>query len=191
MRHVLSRRPSPAMVVACIALAVALGPASYAAVSKVARNSVGTPELKNNAVISSKVRDFSLRSWDFKRGDLPRGARGLTGPQGPVGPAGPGGPQGVPGVVGDLSLRQNSISVPGNAAGNGLYVTRAVQVNWLSGEKAISGGSSWSSDQNEEELITIYSRPLMVDGKAVGWRARGGSDVASDRIFNVQALCAK
>jgi hypothetical protein len=191
MRHAFSRRPSPAMVVACIALAVALGPASYAAVSKVARNSVGTRELKNNAVNSSKVRDFTLRSWDFMRGDLPRGERGLTGPQGPAGPFGPAGPQGVPGVVGDLTLRENSISIPGNAAGNGLYVTRAVQVNCQSGERVISGGSSWSSDQNEEELITIYSRPLIVDGKAVGWRARGGSDVASDRLFNVQALCAK
>ena len=41
MRKVL-RRPSPAMVVACLALLVALGGTSVAAVSQVARNSVGT-----------------------------------------------------------------------------------------------------------------------------------------------------
>ena len=76
-------------------------------------------------------------------------------------------------------------------AGNGLYVTRTVQVRCESGERALSGGTSWSSDANDEELVTIYSRPVMEAGKAVGWRARGGSDIATDRIFTVQVLCAK
>jgi hypothetical protein len=172
------------MVVACVALTVALGETSYGAVSKlvIPRSSVGTLELRNNSVTSAKVRDFTLRAWDFKRGDLPRG---------PAGPAGPAGPQGAAGTVGDLTLRENSVSIPGNAAGNGLYATRAIQVNCQTGEKAIAGGSTWSSDANEEELNTVYSRPLIENGKVVGWRARGGSDVASDRIFTVQVLCAK
>ena len=82
------RRPSPAMVIACIALAVALAPTSYAAVSQlVPDESVGTPQLQPNAVTSNKVRDFSLRKWDFKKSDLP-------------------------GLVGDLTLREGSITVP-------------------------------------------------------------------------------
>ena len=68
MPHVRVRRPSGAMVVACIALTVALAPASYATVSQVLPDeSVGTAQLKMDAVTSNKVRDFSLRKWDFKR----------------------------------------------------------------------------------------------------------------------------
>ena len=51
MRRVLRHRPSPALVVACIALAIALGGTSYAAVT-LPRNSVGTKQLKKNAVNS-------------------------------------------------------------------------------------------------------------------------------------------
>lgn len=49
------RGPSPAMVVACIALAVALSGVSYAA-SHLTRNSVGTAHLKNGAVTAAKIK---------------------------------------------------------------------------------------------------------------------------------------
>lgn len=178
VRHVRLRRPSPAMVVACIALTVALAPASYATVMQVVpKNSVGTPQLQKNAVTSTKIRDFTLRKWDFKQSDLPRG------PAGPAGPAG---------MVGDVTLRQASITVPaGDVSGNGLYVTRAIQIRCQSGERAIAGGTSWSSDANEEELLTVYSSPLVENGKSVGWRARGGSDIGADRVFTVEVLCAE
>jgi hypothetical protein len=90
MAHLLRFRPTPAMIVACIALFVALGSTGYA-VSKQPRNSVGTLQLRNNAVTSAKVKDFSLLRRDFKRGQLLPGPQG---PQGPAGPAGPAGPQG-------------------------------------------------------------------------------------------------
>lgn len=183
MRRLLPRRPPLALVVACIALAVVLGDVGYATVNAIVpRNSVGTPQIKANSITSAKVMDFALRAWDFKKGDLP------AGPRGPVGPAGPPGPAGM---IGDLTLRENSISIPGNQAGNGLYSTRAVQVTCQAGEKAITGGTSWSSDANEEEIQTVYSRPLIVNGKPTGWRARGGTDMAGDRLFTVQVLCAK
>jgi hypothetical protein len=175
MGNALSRRVSPAMVVACVALTVALAGTGYASVSLLPRDSVGTRELKDDAVTSTNVRDFSLRAWDFKRGGLPHG---------------PAGPPGAPGVVSDLTMRENSVAVPGNTSTNGLYVTRAAQVSCQPGEKAIAGGTRWSSDQDAEQLITVYSRPLIINGTIVGWRARGGSDVAGDRIFNVQVLCA-
>jgi len=73
MRQVRSRRVSPAMVVSCGALTVALGSTGYASVlALIPRDSVGARELKENAGTSAKVRDFSLRAWDFKRGGLPR-----------------------------------------------------------------------------------------------------------------------
>ena len=55
----LRRRPSPALVVACLALAVALGGTGYAAIVLPA-NSVGTKQLKNGAVVATKVKMHSL-----------------------------------------------------------------------------------------------------------------------------------
>ncbi len=181
MRHVFQqRRLSPAMIVACIALTVALGETSYAAVSRlVPRDSVGTSQLRNDAVTSKKVRDFSLRAWDFRRNALPRGPQGLPGAQGP------------PGVIGDLTLREQSVSVPGNTVNDRQFATRATQIRCRSDEKAITGGTRWSSDENQEDMITVYSRPFLENGKPVGWRGRGGTDVSTDRVFTVMVLCAK
>jgi len=74
-------RPSPALVVAFLALFVALSGTSYA-VSKLPAKSVGGRQLKTNAVTSAKVKDGSLLAADFRSGQLP---------QGPAGPAGPSG----------------------------------------------------------------------------------------------------
>ena len=56
-------RPSPAMVVACIALLVALGGTSIAAVTQlVPRNSVGPAQLRNGAVTNPKLRNNAVTS---------------------------------------------------------------------------------------------------------------------------------
>ena len=67
MSAIMRARPSPALVLACLALLVSLGGAGYAAVVLPA-GSVGTKQLKRNAVSSPKVKDFSLLRRDFKRG---------------------------------------------------------------------------------------------------------------------------
>jgi hypothetical protein len=64
-----SRRPSPAMVVAVIALLVALGGTGYAAY-KLPKNSVGTKQLKKNAVNSAKVKNHSLTGLDINLAKL-------------------------------------------------------------------------------------------------------------------------
>ncbi len=69
--------PSPAFVIACIALFVAMGGTGYAATQLVSG--------KEEGATASKV----------KRG--PRGKRGKTGPAGPAGLAGPAGPAGPAG----------------------------------------------------------------------------------------------
>lgn len=79
-------RPSPAMVIACLALLLALGGTGYAAI-----------KLPRNSVTTVQVKDFSLLARDFKRGQLPAGPVGPTGPTGPAGAAGPAGPAGPSG----------------------------------------------------------------------------------------------
>jgi len=88
-----------ANVMATVAVFITLGGGAYAAV-KLPRNSVGTGQLKRNAVDSSKVRDASLLARDFKRGQLTPGPRGLQGLKGDAGAAGPAGPQGATGSRG-------------------------------------------------------------------------------------------
>jgi hypothetical protein len=90
----ITRQLTFANVVACIALFVALGGASYAAF-KLPKNSVGTRQLKKSAVTSAKVKNGSLLAQDFKAGQLPAGK---TGPQGAPGAAGVSGAAGATGT---------------------------------------------------------------------------------------------
>ena len=53
--------PSPAMVVAMVALFIALGGAGYAAVS-IPRNSVGTSQLRNFAVTPVKIQNNAIKT---------------------------------------------------------------------------------------------------------------------------------
>jgi len=100
MRHIRILRASPALVIAGLALLVSLTGTSVAAVSQLAKNSVGTAQLKSSAVTSPKVKNGSLLRADFKAGQVPAGLRGLTGPEGPAGQAGPAGPAGSAGATG-------------------------------------------------------------------------------------------
>ena len=68
--------PSPAMAVACAALAIALGGTSYAVVRLPAR-SVGPAQLKNNAVTGAKVRNDALTGDDIRESSL-KGLAGVT-----------------------------------------------------------------------------------------------------------------
>jgi hypothetical protein len=90
------------MVVACMALAVALGGTSYAAIT-LPKNSVGTKQLRKNAVISTKVKNGSLLRADFKSGQIPAGPQGPPGNQGPQGLQGVQGLQGIQGPPGPIT----------------------------------------------------------------------------------------
>jgi hypothetical protein len=68
---------SYANVTATVALIVALGGTSYAAI-----------KLPKNSVTSLQVKDRSLLKKDFKTGQLPAGKTGKTGPPGPAGSTG-------------------------------------------------------------------------------------------------------
>lgn len=58
-RHRL-KAPSPALVIALLALFIALGGSSYAAIVALPKNSVGTKQLKANAVTGVKIKDGAV-----------------------------------------------------------------------------------------------------------------------------------
>jgi hypothetical protein len=69
MKKLSKFRPSPAMVVACIALVVSLAGTSYAAVT-LPRNSVGTKQLKRDAVTSIKIKNNAVTGADVLESSL-------------------------------------------------------------------------------------------------------------------------
>ena len=191
------RRPSPAMVVACCALLVALSGTGMAAATQHARNSVGTPQLKdsavsnpkikNNAVNSAKVAARSLLRSDFAPGQLPAGP---VGPQGPAGPQGAAGPAGPAGVIGPITVRTASKLVDGGTAENGAYNSQRVTASCQGNERAISAGTSWSDDALARELMTGELEPqLNAQSQVVGFLGVGLNDSGNDSTFTVHVLC--
>ncbi len=86
MLHRLLNRLSYANVVATLALFIALGGTSYAAL-KLPKNSVGSTQIKTGAVHTGEIANRTIRLGDISlsaRSSL----RGQAGPQGPQGPAG-------------------------------------------------------------------------------------------------------
>jgi hypothetical protein len=189
------------MIVACLALAVALGGTGIAAVNAVLpRNSVGTIQLQNNAVTGAKVKNRTLTRADFARGVLTPGPQGAPGAQGPAGPAGPQGlkgdkgDKGDSGAIGDVTVHTASVSVPASATGgDGSYDTRSVQANCDSSEKGVSGGTNWDGEGDTTELVTVLSTPVYdaAGKKITGWRARGGNDTTAAHNFEVVVVCTK
>lgn len=81
------KRPSLSLIVSLVALVVAMGGTSYAAVK------IGTSDIQQQAVTSGKIKNDTIRSNDIRNGSLKPGdfAGGIpAGPRGPAGPPGTG-----------------------------------------------------------------------------------------------------
>ena len=142
-------RPSPAIVIASLALAVALGGTGYATVLAVAPNSVGTAQLKarsvtnkkvaDNAITSRKVLNRTLQRVDFASGQLPAG---------PPGPAGPAGPQGAPGLSGVERLDVTSVTNSG--------ASKSMAIPCPSGKRLLGGGARLNPQLAQLALQSSY-----------------------------------
>ncbi|GAB3022187.1 hypothetical protein GCM10011376_27370 [Nocardioides flavus (ex Wang et al. 2016)] len=141
------RRGSYANVASTLALIVALGGTSYAAVA-IPKNSVGSKQIVNSSVKSKDVKNGTLKSVDFKAGQLPAGATGPAGPAGPAGPQGPAGPSHAfgfsssdtigwaavpdePVVLASLNLPAGSYAVTGKALANNNDAVVVDTICWL------------------------------------------------------------
>ena len=70
------KRITPSLVISLLALAVALGGVSYAAI-KIPRNSVGTAQIKKKAVTTAKLKQKAVGSGKLKRGAVRAGKLGV------------------------------------------------------------------------------------------------------------------
>ena len=134
-------RIRPASVLALIALLVALGGVSYAAVQingkDIKNNSVPGNKLTNGAVTNAKVKANSLtanRLTSAARASL----RGAQGPQGPVGREGARGPEGLAGPKGPAGTALAYAQVDPVPAGDPTFV--AARTSGFSGLTRPAGG---------------------------------------------------
>lgn len=166
MRRFRRLRPSPAMAVACLALAVALSGTGYA-VTSLPRNSVGPAQLKANAVNGAKVKNGSLGKVDFGRNQLPAGPKGTPGAPGAQGPIGPQGTAGTAGGKGPTGAKGAS-GVKGATGAAGAPNPNAVNSDLLDNLNSTDFARS-----------RIYVLEKITDGSANGGGTCPDGDICS------------
>jgi hypothetical protein len=208
-------RPTFSGVTATLALFVALGGSSYAAITitsadvrngsltgsdirnesiksrDVDNGSITGSDVKNRSVRGADVADASLLAKDFKAGELPAGPAGPAGPQGLQGLQGVQGPAGATNVV---TRRANRTLPPTNGA---IAVVYTAVASCEAGEVAVGGGAGTSNFQSAEGFV-LASEPLAADGSVSGegdvptqWRAAGfNNNVTVPHTLRVHVICA-
>lgn len=190
--------PSPALIVALLALATALsGNALAEPIARTAkrlvggsqiephaigarhlkRHAIGARQLRRDAVRSRQVKDGSLRARDFRGGTLPRGSRGATGPRGATGARGPRGFRGAtgergatgpPGATGAPGLSGVEI-LDEQTASDSSQSPKTLLLECPAGKVAIfAGGSTFSVTVTDNQLALSQSEVVENPGDETG-----------------------
>ncbi len=183
------RHASPSMVVACVALLIALGGTGVAAVTAVLpHNSVGTVQLQNNAVTSTKVKNGSLLKADFKVGQIPAGLPGSAGAPGPAGAAGAAGPAGPAGPGAKWALVKPDGTIVAQSGGITLTAKPSIGQYILDFGAAVTGHLIIASSAHASDLTfrgTVSAGPC--GGTAEGSACPSGNDTNHVRVFTDNA----
>ena len=157
-----------------------LGKAAYDAA--VPRNSVGTLQLKRNAVTSSKlapntvrtgqVVDGSLLTADFKAGQIPQGPKGDKGDKGATGAVG----------ISGYEVVVKTATAAGNTSTN-VLATCPTGKKTLGGSAPVQGGPFTGVFFN-----TVISN---VGGPSATYQVLAANSNATARNLTVRAVCAK
>jgi hypothetical protein len=162
----LRRRLSYANVAATLALFVALGGTSYAALTITGKNiknssltgadiknsSLKTSDIKNNSLKTSDIKNSSLLAQDFKAGQLPAGPKGATGAPG------------APGGAANVITRTSTVSAP--------VGVNDFSVPCQAGEKAVGGGATGPSADPEVTVAGTFPSPATNGTTPTGWTGR-------------------
>lgn len=189
------RRPSPAMVVAMIALLVALtgtGTAGTAARAfltgaDIVNNSLTGADVKNRSIGRADLNTSFLRTLRGPRG-LPGapGAQGVQGIQGPKGDKGDKGDRGDRGATGVANLSYFFNGPITNPAGD----LTAGSVACPAGQNVLGGGVFSSGPSNTQFVNATYPSDGALAAGTTGWAAYVDNVSASNYTFTVYAICA-
>jgi hypothetical protein len=172
--------PTPSMAVALIALLVALGGTSYAAISITGKS------VRNGSLTGKDVKNRSLLKADFRAGQLPAGPRGALGPQGVPGPQGPQGSPGTPGAAGATNVVVRSgadTSVPAT-------ITDFAYASCQAGERA-TGGGGVNANTPGVHLKQSFPDPLFPGSEPTGWGVSYENTTASAVSIRAYVVCAR
>jgi hypothetical protein len=187
------RRPSPALVVATIALIASMSGTSWA-VAQLPRNSVGTQQVKNNAVTmqkiaanavtTAKIRNSAITTAKIRDGAV-TAAKLAPGVQ-TQGPKGDTGPQGAPGSKGDAGATgaQGPAGPAGPAGPPGPSVSAAASYN-PAGSMTLTGtyqpvvmlSNSGSNYASSGTIAVEESSNLVIAGSVTVANTAGPSDI--------------
>jgi hypothetical protein len=168
MLNNLSRRPSPSMVVALVALFLSLGGVSYG----VATGSIGSRDIKNNTVRGKDVRNRGLSGIDIKHNSL-GGAQVKENELGKVPSA----------ASADSSARAQDAQSLGGSPASAFARTgaEAVHVVGAPGEIAFNTGWRFRGIAGTEEVPGYWKDPA----GTVHLRGAAGSDGTERRMFTL------
>jgi hypothetical protein len=153
-----------ANVIATIALFAALGGGAYAA-TQLPKDSVGTAQLKDNAVTPAKLSQSAEAGMQG-----PKGLKGATGPQGPKGDTGP---RGEKGDQGDRGLEgQRGLEGPKGDSGPLVIDAHVGAFPAISpaGPLALAGTTTWTPGPGQVGLLSaqLVDRVAVANGSGSG-----------------------
>lgn len=187
-------RPTFSSAIALLALFVALGGSSYAAITisggNVRNGTLTGKDLKNESVKGADVDNGTLTAKDVKNGSLLAGD--FKSGQLPAGPAGPQGAQGLQGPPGATNVvtRRSDVNLPGTSL-------RAGNVSCQPSETAVGGGVSIGGLLGGLGAVVLESAPIEADGTrpedgdvSTGWGGAGLNQTPAPYTLNIFVLCA-
>jgi collagen triple helix repeat protein len=193
------RLPSPALVIALLALLIATAQSAYG-VSNIRHypyfNSV---DIIDNTLTGKDIKNKSLTKADF-RGSL-QGTRGVRGASGPIGPRGPQGAQGAPGGQGPPGPKGDNGSNGSDAIPNLTYVRSGLTpappaantsafAQCPNGQRPIAGGVATNNGRINVYQTAAGTAAGDFEGNLTGWwgSVRNFDSVAGS--FYAYAVCA-
>jgi hypothetical protein len=201
MRGIVKRRPSPALVVAIVALFVAFSGTATAALvmtgKQIKDGTITGKDLKNRTLGTNKLSKKAV--------SLLKGQQGVAGPAGPQGPKGEAGVQGVQGPKGDTGVAHTTTRTAGIAftANGSMGETKDGAAMCQAGESVVGGGyrlpggSLGVGSGVVPIFAAVESRPANASGEPAlngqeprGWYVEVQKGTDTDGTAAITVLCA-